>query len=143
MTVHVTHVTQAFSRGGAGRALLSLADNTSTIVSLTPADELMRGRAEAAGATVLEGGAHLSALDAADVVLVHFWNTPELYEFLRGELPPVRLAAWAHVAGNSPPQIVTRELVELVDAFAVTAPGTASAARLRRTSAADPRRARP
>ena len=59
------------------------------------------------------------------MVLVHFWNTPELYEFLRGELPPVRLAAWAHVAGNSPPQIVTGELVELVDVFAVTAPGTA------------------
>jgi hypothetical protein len=118
-------VTQGFSRGGAGRALLSLADRASTIVSLTPADTLMRARAEAAGANVLEGAAHLSALDAADVVLLHFWNTPELYGFLRCGLPPIRLAAWVHVAGNSPPQVVTRELVELVDSFAVTASGTA------------------
>ena len=125
MTVRVTHVTQGLSRGGAGRALLPLADGRATIVSLTAADSLMRARAEAAGATVLEGTAYLSALDAADVVLVHFWNTPELYEFLRGGLPPIRIAAWAHVAGNSPPQVVTRELVELVDAFAVTASGTA------------------
>ena len=97
-----------------------------------------RRRADAGAAprrpapTVLEGGAHPSALDAADVVLVHFWNTPELYEFLRGELPPVRLAAWAHVAGNSPPQIVTRELVELVDVVRRDRSGHRTAARLRR-----------
>ena len=126
MTVRVTHVIQAFSRGGAGRALLSLADRTGTIVSLGPADPLMRARAEAAGATVVEGAGRLPALDATDAVLVHFWNTPELYEFLRGGLPPVRLAVWAHVAGNSPPQVVTREVVALADAFAATAPGTAS-----------------
>lgn len=126
MSVCITHVIQAFSRGGAGRALLSLVDGTGTIVSLTSADPLMRARAEAAGATVLEGRGHMPGLGAADAVLVHFWNTPELYELLRGGLPPVRLAVWAHVAGNSPPQVVTHELVGLADAFAVTAAGTAS-----------------
>jgi glycosyltransferase involved in cell wall biosynthesis len=126
VTARVTHVIQAFSRGGAGRALLSLAAGMDTIVSLGAIDPLMRARAEAAGATVLDGAGRVPALDATDVVLVHFWNTPELYEFLRGGLPPVRLAVWAHVAGNSPPQVVTREVVGLADVFAVTATATAS-----------------
>src|SRR5206468_9738822 len=102
---------QAFSRGGAGRALLSLIDHDAAVVSLLPADPLMRARAEEAGARVLEGDGHLPALAAADVVLVHFWNTPELWELLRGGLPPVRLAVWSHVAGDTAPQVVTPQLV--------------------------------
>ncbi len=125
MTIRVTHVIQALSRGGAGRAALSLADDASTIVSLAPADALMRTRARVRGATVLEGEQHVQALREADAVVVHFWNTPELYDLLRGGLPPVRLAVWAHVAGDSPPHVVTRELVELADVFAVTASHTA------------------
>ncbi len=101
--MRVTHVLQSLSRGGAGRAALSLADDGCTIVSLTPADPLMRARARAAGATVLETGEPGPALEAADVVLVHFWNTPELHELLRGGLPPVRLALWVHVIGDSAP----------------------------------------
>ncbi len=143
VTVLVTHVTQSFSRGGAGRALLSLADTTSTIVSLTPADPLMRARAEAAGATILEGTAHLSALEAADVVLVHFWNTPELYEFLRGGLPPVRLAVWVHVAGNSAPQVSRASSSSSSTPFAVSAPGTAQLPVFADSASGDPRRGRP
>jgi hypothetical protein len=119
-------VIEVLSRGGSGRALLQLADAQSTVISLGRADPLMRARAEAAGATVHEGVPHPDALAGADVVLVHFWNTPELYGLLRGGLPPVRLALWVHIAGDTPPHAVTAELVELADAVVVTAPHTAS-----------------
>jgi glycosyltransferase involved in cell wall biosynthesis len=118
--VRLVHVIQSLSRGGAGRALLSLADRGSTIVSLTPPDATMRARAEAAGAAVVAKGDAREAIESADVVLVHFWNTPELWEFLRGGLPPVRLAVWVHVSGDSAPQIVTPELLELADATVAT-----------------------
>jgi hypothetical protein len=126
MAARVTHVIQGLSRGGAGRALLSLVDDAATVVSLTAADPLMHARAEAAGATVVEGEDCAGVLAAADLVLVHFWNTPELWALLRGGLPPVRLAVWAHIAGDTPPQVVTPELVALADTFAATAAGTAS-----------------
>ncbi|HWE82429.1 MAG TPA: glycosyltransferase [Gaiellaceae bacterium] len=120
MTASIVHVIQSLSRGGGGRALLSVADHGSTIVSLTAPDPLMRARAEAAGVAVIDAAGAPETMRAADVVLVHFWNTPELWEFLRGGLPPVRLAVWTHVAGDSPPQIVTPELLELADATVAT-----------------------
>ena len=126
MSARVTHVIQSLSRGGAGRATVSLAQPGCTIISLTPADPLMRAEAVAAGATVLESGEARAALEAADVVIVHFWNTPELHELLRGGLPPVRLALWVHVAGDTAPQIVTRQVARLADAVAVTAAQSAS-----------------
>lgn len=129
----VVHVIQTLSRGGAARSLLTTAAAASavesTIVSLLPADRLMTAKAADAGLPVLEALSRASldaALEAADVVHVHFWNSPELYEFLRAGLPPVRLAVWVHVAGDTPPQVVTPELVEVSDVVVASTPHTAA-----------------
>jgi hypothetical protein len=129
MSIRVAHLIPSLSRGGAGRALVALVGELTgvetTIVSLADVDVLMREKAVAAGALVLETEDALPALEAADIVQLHFWNTPELYALLRRGLPPVRLALWAHVAGDTPPQIVTRQLAELPDVFVATTPRTA------------------
>jgi glycosyltransferase involved in cell wall biosynthesis len=131
MSTHVVHVIHSLSRGGDARSVLATAaatDARCTVVSLTPADPQMRSQAAAAGLEVLEGvrGARLGQLlEAADIVHVHFWNSPELLEVLRGELPPMRLAVWVCVAGDSAPQVVTRQVVDIADAIVVSSPHTA------------------
>ena len=134
MSVRVAHVIQCLSRGGAGRALLALAGaagdvQSSVVVSLLAADPLMRSRAEAAGIEVLEApepSGLRATLEQADIVQVHFWNTPELYAVLRAGLPPCRLAVWAHVSGDTAPQVLTSQLVDLADVVVATASRTAA-----------------
>jgi glycosyltransferase involved in cell wall biosynthesis len=122
----IVHVIQSLSRGGAGRAVVSLARPGDTVVSLTAADPLLAARAAADGVAVVETADPRPLLERADVVVVNFWNTPELYGLLRSGLPPVRLALWAHIAGDTPPHILTAELVELADIVVVTAAHTAA-----------------
>lgn len=64
----------------------------------------------------------MAAVAAADIVLLHFWNTPEVDALLRAEWPPARLALWSHVAGDSPPQLVTPELIAFADLTLATTP---------------------
>jgi hypothetical protein len=132
MKPRVVHVIQGFSRGGAARSLLATAgahdDVDATVVSLAPADPWMRAQAAAAGLPLVEAptGARLRlALEAADVVQVHFWNSPELYGLLRGGLPAMRLAVWLHVAGDTAPQVVTAQLLEIADVAVAGSPHTA------------------
>jgi len=60
----------------------------------------------------------LSALvEAADIVLLHWWNHPLLMRLLFYGLPPSRLMIWSHVNGFYPPQSFFPELFELPDRF--------------------------
>lgn len=127
MRPRVVHLVQALSRGGASRAIVSTAIAAGPpggIISLAPADPLMRATAQAAGLEVLESPtrAELRAtIAAADLLVVSFWNTPELYALLRNGLPPVRLALWLMIAGDTAPHIATAELAALADVVAVNA----------------------
>lgn len=60
----------------------------------------------------------LSALvEAADIVLLHWWNHPLLMRLLFNGIPPSRLMIWSHVNGFYPPQSFFPELFELPDRF--------------------------
>lgn len=132
MNPQVLHLIHSLSRGGASRAMIALAKysaRTSAFrhcaVSLTPAAPPMLGQAHDVGLTVLDApdlDALHDALNRADIVLVHFWNTPELYELLRADLPPLRLLLWFHIAGDQPPQIITRQLIDVTDRAVATSP---------------------
>jgi glycosyltransferase involved in cell wall biosynthesis len=113
MRPRVLHVIQRVSRGGAGRSLAFVAESVSgfehRVLSLDPGpgtDEIRR------------------ELAAADLVHVHFWNTPALYALLDGELPPMRLLLWPHVGGGSAPHAVTQQLVAYADATVASTPYT-------------------
>lgn len=126
MSGTVVHVVPQLTRGGGGRAVLSSigalseigAPVRSRIVSLRNADPKMSAEAIALGIPLLDapGPEVLRAeLEAADVVQVGFWNSPELLELLDHGLPPCRLVLWLFVAGTAAPQVVSDDLVALAD----------------------------
>ncbi|MBU0491489.1 MAG: glycosyltransferase family 4 protein [Chloroflexi bacterium] len=62
----------------------------------------------------------------ADIVVVHFWNNPALYEFLRDELPAMHLVIWLKIFGGHAPQVVPRSLHGFADTIVAASPGTLS-----------------
>jgi glycosyltransferase involved in cell wall biosynthesis len=62
-------------------------------------------------------------VEKADVVVVHFWNHPLLFEFLlKARLPSCRLCFWSHVSGLRPPYVFSEKLVEFSDQFVFASP---------------------
>lgn len=142
----ILHVIQALTRGGAARGMISAARHAAqlapfahAVLSLGPCEPGARALAHAAGLNVLEqpGPAELHrAVADADIVHVHFWNTPELYAFLRTDKPAARVLIWIHVAGDHAPQIVTDELFAAADFVLASSPYTADLPVFARRSAA-------
>ena len=59
----------------------------------------------------------------SDIVLVHFWNHPLLYDFIiRYSLPPSRVIFWAHVSGSCPPHNFTHKALNYPDLFVFNTP---------------------
>ncbi len=124
----ILHIIQQLSLGGAARSLIATAKYSSKqsqiqhqVISLLPLDKRALELAQGAGISVINAPdkAKLEAeIQSADIVQVHFWNVPELYEFLRSKLPPMRLVIWFHIAGDKPPQVVTKSLIDYAD-FAI------------------------
>ncbi|MBX3014917.1 MAG: glycosyltransferase [Caldilineaceae bacterium] len=153
--ISIVHIIEHFSGAGPTRGILAainyakqlgLAQQHTVCTLRTANAPLSVLQAKKAGITLYQGpeGATLhQILQQADVVVVHFWNSPALYAFLRTELPPMRLVIWSRVYGYHAPQVITRELVALADQVLVTAPGTLAlpilADAARRSSVSPPR----
>lgn len=112
---NVLHIIQQFSSGGAGRALEALATfsyrSKHQIISLVSATPEARRRLKVSTVPLLEEpteGQLASCISKADVVQIHFWNTPELYELMTRE-HTCRLVIWSHVKGSTAPHIVIPE----------------------------------
>ncbi len=127
----ILHIIQTLSNGGATRSMLAAAkylDNTQqSIVSLLPADTFGIQLAKEARMKVQEAPDKETltrAIENADIVHIHFWNTPEMYELLQSELPAMRLLMTFHIAGDKPPQVITRELIDYADFALATGPYT-------------------
>jgi len=59
----------------------------------------------------------------ADIVLVHWWNHPLLYDVLMNfQWPPCRLLLWSHVNSLFPPYTIPERLFDFVDRFVFTSP---------------------
>ncbi len=131
----VLHITPALSRGGAGRATTFLAaalgrrlGRSQTIVSLRPASPDAVGAAERAGVTVVQRPpADLldEAIGRADLVHLHFWNSPPLYELLERPLPPARLLVWSLVSGQRAPQVLLADVCRRAHTLVATSVVTA------------------
>jgi len=121
--------------GGAGRVVLnylSAGQNDPLfihqIATLDFANQKALDIATAIGVTVSdEMSQHperlLELIAEADIVLMHWWNHPLLYDFLvRSTLPPCRLIMWSHVAGFTPPYVFTKKILNYSDWFVFTTP---------------------
>jgi len=126
--IKVLHIIPWLCNGGASRATiatskysLQLANFEHSVVSLTEAQPYMADMARKEGLTVVDTTKReeiFSAMEKADIVHIHYWNSPKMYDFLHSELPATRLLIWFHIAGEHPPQIITRDLVDYAD-FAI------------------------
>lgn len=127
MSAEVLHVIPQFSRGGAGRALTALVSEATTsrhrVVSLAPAQPGSHHLLTTAQVPLVEqptSGDLDGLLAQADIVQIHFWNTPELYEFLSAPRA-ARVIVWSHVDGRTPPHIVTPAIAAHAHALVGTA----------------------
>ena len=60
-------------------------------------------------------------IQEADLVLIHFWNSPRLWNFITNDPPKARYAIWSKVLGSHPPQLFSPHLMRQAAAVAVTA----------------------
>lgn len=83
--------------------------------------------AQKAGITVLRKPDReilLQEIEQADIVQVHFWNNPEIYNFLRNDLPAMRLLVKLCIMGDNPPHVITPTLLDYSDFVLATSPCT-------------------
>ena len=123
--IRVLHVTQKVNFGGSSRSLCAIARHLprwgrfeQAVVSLSPTTDPARKLVADAGLSLIEApGAEefRRHIEEADILQLHWWNNPGIYEVLRGPLPPTRLALFIHVAGDAAPGLTTRKLIDHVD----------------------------
>jgi glycosyltransferase involved in cell wall biosynthesis len=143
--LQVLHVIERLSLGGAGRALVSTASWQAgraghRIVSLQAPDPAAAGAAAAHGLALVPADRLAEAVGDADILHIHFWNSPDLYAALGAALPPARIALTCHVNGLTVPQVLTEEIVAFADLVLATSPMTLEAgeANLRRKAVLAP-----
>jgi hypothetical protein len=82
---------------------------SASVLSLGSSSGQVRQRLSSSGIAWSDG----SALARADVVLVHFSNTPAMHCFFRSSDPPMRAVVWSTVEGGTRPQVITKEEFDL------------------------------
>ncbi len=125
----ILHITPHFG-GGVGKVLRALAasdqNNHHTFLSLDYANDETLKWAEQESITVFSAKWAFeefmaSAIENADILLIHFWNHPLLYHILINyKFPPARVALWSHVSGLHAPYVFPKRLLAYPDHFAFT-----------------------
>ncbi|MCT7981991.1 glycosyltransferase family 4 protein [Laspinema sp. A4] len=126
--IKILHIIQSLGIGGAALSMMATAKYSSesgqfkhSVISLAPGMPDALEKVTKAGMMVINAPDRetlVQEIETADIVQIHFWNNPQLYEFLRSPLPEMRLLMWFHIAGDRPPQVITEKLVGFSD-FAI------------------------
>ena len=128
--MQILHLIERLTLGGPLFATAGLAKHSRAaprghhrLVSLLPPDARAMEVAKRAGIDVLSAPP-ITVLDAlvagADIVQIHFWNSPALHAFLNRGLRPCRLLVWCHVNGAHPPHVIPTALVRQAARVAAT-----------------------
>lgn len=142
----ILHVIEQLTLGGPLNAIVGVVKYATPgsaqhrIVSLLPAQRRAREIALENGIAILsapETETFTGLLASADIVQLHFWNSPEIHQFLAAPWPAMRVLVWCHVNGAAPPHILPRQLFEFGDVVVATAPSSLGLPVFR---AADPER---
>jgi len=134
--MQILHITPHLG-GGVGRVLLNYLSKIKDdhrffhqIACLDYANAIALAEAIKIGLTLSDKMAGLrrqllKMIAAADIVLIHWWNHPLLYDFLvRSKLPPCRVVMWSHISGFHPPYIFTEKILHYPDLFVFTTPAS-------------------
>ncbi len=132
----ILFVIDAFGGDGPTRSLIALAEAlqaaetpmTLDVATLSDAAypmTLMQARRAGLGVHRAPSDSDTAALiEAADVVVPLFWNSPTMHQFLRRPWPAMRLAPWLQINGEHPPQTLSAGLIEASDTLICTARST-------------------
>lgn len=75
-------------------------------------------------------------IEKSDIVIIHFWNHPLLFDFLINEnIPKCRLCFWSHVSGLNPPYVFSEKLINFADRFIFSSPISYEAAEIKKMRA--------
>lgn len=62
-------------------------------------------------------------MDESDIVVVHYWNHPYLFEYLLyPDLPKCRMCIWSHVSGLRAPYVFPKKLIDFCDRLIFSSP---------------------
>ena len=127
MSARVLHILPRLTGGGPARSLIALV-KAQAALGLPYRHSLLTLKRDAYPPTLLEAkhaGMEITRepdiptfqrhVETADIVTLHFWNTPEMYAALQIQFPPSRVVLWSKILGNSPPQVLTQALTAYVD----------------------------
>lgn len=65
----------------------------------------------------------IKIISDVDIILIHWWNHPLMYEFLvKYTLPKCRVIIWSHISGLHSPSNFTKPLFRYADKFIFTTP---------------------
>ena len=125
--MRILHITPHLG-GGVGTVVLNWLSedksNTHTIITLDTANELARNICAKYSIALFEKSDRsfiFENITQADIVVVHFWNHPLLYDLIiRNEFPPCRMVFWSHISGVQPPNVITDKLLRYPDKFIYT-----------------------
>jgi glycosyltransferase involved in cell wall biosynthesis len=127
--MNILHVFRdACLEGGSVNSLFTLIEYSGkdqhSIMNLCPVNDGSRNylRARRIGSPIHAPCEFEDLAEWADIVHLHWWQDPVIHEFLNSDLPPMRLLIWAHVAGDTPPHIITPSLVSKSDVFVACNP---------------------
>ncbi len=125
--IHVANIIHSLTLGGAARTMIATAKYTRALGevrhSLCMLD--LKHSDPQAIEFALNEGMEIPAvtnreqlfnfLQSADIVQVNWWQHPDMDDFFRSNLPPMRLLGWFHCASDRAPQLLTDELVSICD----------------------------
>jgi glycosyltransferase involved in cell wall biosynthesis/tetratricopeptide (TPR) repeat protein len=142
--IYVLHIIKELSRGGATLGMINTAKHTSetggflhSVISISDSEPEARVLALNVGMRVINKPSHkelCSEINKADIVQIHFWNTPEMYSLLKSDLPDMRLMIRFNVNGHHAPHIITKDLIDYADYILASSPYVYEAAAFREFS---------
>ena len=150
----VLHITPHWG-GGVGRVLFSYMNRVKNcpeyvhrVYSLEYANDMAQDASKTIGFDLRDKMSFdhdrlLSAIAEADIVLIHWWNHPLLYDLLvRRTLPASRLIIWSHIAGFHPPYVFPPAALQYPDLFVFTSPLSLNVSEVQNLSAKEKQKLR-
>lgn len=132
----VLHIIPRLTPGGPGRSLVEFikrvrgrSGRTDRVIALAPSDRTVAQQLRALGAEVATNADREivdDAIGASDLVILHFWNSPEMIALMSRPWPAARVLLWARVFGAHAPQILSAPVLRFADRVAFTTPSTAT-----------------
>ena len=123
--IKILQIVQRITAGGGvtgmitvSEELVKLGSYDQSIISIAEADPVALKIAHKANLRVVNAPNTKGIFDEirnADIVQINYWNTPDIFELIRKDLPAMRLVIRFNVNGVYPPHIILSEMIEYTD----------------------------